>query len=98
MRPEYRDRRVAVTLAQGAALHFVDGRNGVKDLDVWMFYAQVPGGGNPFGQRKRRLDFGRSDLGRNLYPPDYKHRELKRWLTFEGRRMDLMIRSLPDRP
>ncbi len=41
MRPEYRERRVAVTLAQGAALHYVDGKNGVKDLDVWTFYACV---------------------------------------------------------
>lgn len=31
-RPEYADRRVAVALAQGAALHYLDGRNGVKDL------------------------------------------------------------------
>ena len=27
-------------LCQGAALHYVNGRNGVKDFDVWSFYAQ----------------------------------------------------------
>ena len=26
--------------ARGAALHYVNGRNGVKDFDVWSFYAQ----------------------------------------------------------
>jgi hypothetical protein len=28
-------------LCQGAALHYVDERNGVKDFDVWSFYAQL---------------------------------------------------------
>ena len=42
-RPEYRTRRLAAVLAQGAALHFLDGRTGVKDLDVWTFYAAIPG-------------------------------------------------------
>ncbi|HZY29697.1 MAG TPA: hypothetical protein VFE49_15715, partial [Jiangellaceae bacterium] len=45
-------RRVAVVLAQGAALHYLypdglpdprAGRPGVKDLDVWTFYAALPG-------------------------------------------------------
>ena len=27
------------TLGQGAALHYVDHENGVKDIDVWSFYA-----------------------------------------------------------
>ena len=26
---------------QGAALHYVNERNGVKDFDVWSFYARV---------------------------------------------------------
>ena len=35
-------------LCQGAALHYVNGRNGVKDFDVWSIYAHygrlaVPG-------------------------------------------------------
>jgi hypothetical protein len=29
-------------LCQGAALHFVDGRNGVKDFDVYSFFARHP--------------------------------------------------------
>src|SRR5438445_6563879 len=31
------ERVVCVALCQGAALHFIDGRNGVKDFDVWTF-------------------------------------------------------------
>ena len=41
-RPEYESRRLAAALAQGAALHFLDGRTSVKDLDVWTFYAAIP--------------------------------------------------------
>lgn len=38
----YADRLFAVALCQGAALHYVDGTNGVKDFDVWSFYDQHP--------------------------------------------------------
>lgn len=50
-RPEYCQRRILVVLAQGAACHYLDclaghdaeARTGVKDLDVWTFYAAIPG-------------------------------------------------------
>lgn len=32
-------RRLCVLLCQGAALHYVDAKNGVKDFDVWSFFA-----------------------------------------------------------
>jgi hypothetical protein len=94
-RPEYASRRLCVALAQGAALHQLDGTTGVKDIDVWTFYAEIPGTPFNFGQRKRHVDFGASELGRNLYPAEFEHRQLPRWLQFAGRRVDLMIRSLP---
>ncbi len=34
---------LCVALCQGGALHYVDGRNGAKDLDVWIFYAAASG-------------------------------------------------------
>jgi len=37
-RKPYWDSLIAIALCQGAALHFVDGRTGVKDFDVWWFY------------------------------------------------------------
>lgn len=93
-RPEYADRRLCVVLAQGAALHHVNGTTGVKDFDVWTFYARVPGRPFSFGQRKRHVDFGASEHGRNLYPADFEHPQLSSWRRFEGRKVDLMIRSL----
>jgi hypothetical protein len=51
----YRDRVLSVALCQGAALHYVDGRNGVKDLDVWTFYAEDAAGPFPYRWRTERL-------------------------------------------
>ncbi len=99
-RPEYRDRRVAVVLAQGGALHFVDEISGVKDLDVWTFYAAIPDIPFLFGQRKLHVDFGISEHGRNKYPPGFRHPQLKRWLQFHGRRVvhgHVIPQGLPSR-
>jgi hypothetical protein len=63
-RPEYRTHRLSVTLAQGAALHYLDGRNGVKDLDVWTLYAAVPGARFPADRRETHADFGPSEFDR----------------------------------
>jgi hypothetical protein len=100
-RPEYRDRLVAVLLAQGAGLHYLDRRNGVKDLDVWSFFA-LPDGETRFPEDKRSLhvDFGASDLGRQRY--DFSKarsaREVALWTKWHsehlGRRVDLMTRGL----
>lgn len=35
----YASRLLGRALCQGAALHYVDESNGVKDFDVWSFYA-----------------------------------------------------------
>lgn len=62
-------------LAQGAASHYLDclvghesaSRRGVKDLDVWMFYAAMPGTAFPAARRETHADFGPSTLGRQSY-------------------------------
>jgi hypothetical protein len=38
----YAGRLLCRALCQGAALHYLDGKNGVKDFDVWSFYAARP--------------------------------------------------------
>jgi hypothetical protein len=42
----YAGRLLCRALCQGAALHYPDGKNGVKDFDVWSFYAVL--GNGPF--------------------------------------------------
>lgn len=86
-RPAYRDRLLGVVLAQGAARHYRDGVNGVKDLDVWSFFAWTDDGrGFPYRGEWRR-DFGPSELGREL-------RADGKWTGYEGRRVDLLTRAL----
>jgi len=71
-------------LCQGAGLHYVDGQNGVKDFDVWSFYAERPDG--PFPARwSGTADFGPSKFGRSSGDLP----------TCQGRRVDLLGRSLP---
>jgi hypothetical protein len=83
----YAGRLLARALCQGAALHYVDKHNGVKDFDVWSFYAQHDDW--PFPPRWRGTrDFGPSKFGR--YPGDPAR--------YSGRRVDLLGRSLPVAP
>lgn len=103
--PAYRGRHLATVLAQGAALHWLDRSTGVKDLDVWSFFALPPGATRfPASQRKRHVDFGPSELGRQAYDLDdawltmHDRRRFARWSTFRGRRVDLMMRGLPCTP
>jgi len=46
----HRSRALCVALCQGGALHWVNDKNGVKDLDVYTFYAA--GGGPPYPPRR----------------------------------------------
>ena len=104
-RPEFADRRVAVVLAQGGAVHYLRGDVGIKDLDVWTFYAAVQGVAFP-AKRNRHVDFGPSELGRQRYVFDAAKNpaelaRFRRWDQFRGRRVDLLMRDLhvePDAP
>jgi hypothetical protein len=83
----YHDRLLCIALCQGAAQHYVDGENGVKDFDVWSFFAAHPAGPFPYRRRVER-DFGRSRFSRHPADPP----------RFVGRRVDLGGRSLPVSP
>lgn len=83
----YAGRLLAVTLCQGAALHYLDERNGVKDFDVWTFFAAAPERPYPDAalfRRRKIADFGPSKFGRTSTAPA--------WMR--GRRVDLFARSL----
>lgn len=76
-------RLICVALCQGAALHLLDGRNGIKDFDVWTFFSARPGD-PPFPWRRREVrDFGDPKFGRSPDRPG-----------FVGRHVDLLGRSL----
>ena len=78
----YRHRLFAIALCQGAALHFLDGKNGVKDFDVWSFFRAHPARQFPY-RRNASADFADAKFGTS---PNSGH--------FIGRRVDLLGRSL----
>jgi hypothetical protein len=86
----YRNRLLLIALCQGGAQHFVDCKkglkhtNGVKDLDVYSFYAKHPQVAWPY-RRHGVEDFGPSEFG--FHPI--------RRAGFIGRHVDLMGRALP---
>ena len=51
----YAGRLLGRALCQGAALHYVNMQNGVKDFDIWSFYAQLDDW--PFPPRWRDAGF-----------------------------------------
>src|SRR5206468_4095559 len=73
---------------QGSALHYVDRENGVKDFDVWTFYAAHPVGMFP-PRWHTVVDFGKSHFGRRRREPDGR--------KLDGRRVELFGRSLAER-
>ena len=81
----YRGRVLCVALCQGAALHFLDGRNGVNDFDVWTFFEQGRGRAFP-PRRKQGRDYGDPKFGKSSDRPD-----------FVGRRVDCIGRSIQRR-
>ena len=78
----YSKRLFAVALCQGAALHYLDGKNGIKDLDVWSFYRANPERQFP-PRRRAKVDFGDPKFGTTDDSPN-----------FVGRRVDLIGRSI----
>jgi hypothetical protein len=83
----YAGRLLCRALCQGAAQHYLDGANGVKDFDVWSFYGAL--GDGPFPYRWHgTADFGPSRFGR--WPGDLP--------SYAGRRVDFFGRSLDAPP
>jgi len=81
-----RDQIVAVALCQGAALHYVDGVTGIKDIDVWTFYGPCAAIEYPPRRPVASYDFGDAKFGRTR---DFEH--------FAARKVDCLGRSIPAR-
>jgi len=87
-KPHVRDaagRYLCLGLCQGAALHYLDHKNGIKDFDVWAFFERT--GERQFPYRWRgKVDFGNPKFGKT---PKFSH--------FAGRKVDVLGRSIPIR-
>lgn len=101
-RPDWCSDRIAICLGQGAARHRVHGDRGVKDLDVWIFYALGPGQGSdgfPFNRANAHVDFGPSSHGVQSWSDEEQSdpkfaRRIRAWAHFAGRRVDIMARGI----
>lgn len=82
----YRSRVLCVALCQGAASHYVDGKKGINDFDVYTFYRTHPKV-TWYAKRIARHDFGDPKFGRSKDRPD-----------FRGRRVDVLGRSIAVQP
>ena len=58
------ERVFAVALCQGAAKHYIDGENGIKDFDVWSFFIKVDEINFPV-KRVVNYDFGDAKFGQS---------------------------------
>ena len=72
---------IAIALCQGAALHYQDNINGIKDFDVWFFY--------PFNQE--HLPY-RTILNWDYNNPKFgRHPQMSK---YKGRKVDVLVRSI----
>lgn len=83
--PDRKAKDLCTALCQGAASHYVNGKNGVKDFDVWSFYLKTAAEKEYPPRRKKSKDFGKSKYG--VRAQDKKKGYL-------GRRVDLLGRSI----
>jgi len=83
-REAYWNSLIGIALCQGAALHFIDYKTGVKDFDIWYFYIKSDQLEYPYRARKS-VDSKFDKFG--THPVDAKK-------GYKGRRVDLMGRAI----
>lgn len=79
----YQQRVLCVALCQGSAMHYLDGKTGINDFDVWTFYRSNPKKRWCY-RRNVAYDLGDPKFGKSADRPD-----------FVGRRVDCLGRDIP---
>lgn len=91
---QYAPRLLCVGIAQGGALHLIDGANGIKDFDIYRFFAKHPDRPDPdpaIYRGRTATDFGDpSRFGQNKDP--HASDKVKR---MKGRNVDIFSVALP---
>lgn len=87
-RKAYLDSLIAITLCQGAALHFIDGRTDVKDFDIWYFYIKNHKITYPYRALKS-VDSKLNEFG--VHPDDIEKGYIGRRVHLIGRTIDIDI-------
>jgi hypothetical protein len=79
---EFANRVLCVALCQGAGQHYVDGKTGINDFDIYTFYRKNPDK-NWYSKRIKSYDFGNPKFGQSKDKPN-----------FIGRRVDCLGREI----
>src|SRR4051812_48699040 len=66
----YAKRVLCVALCQGAAMHYVNGTNGINDFDVYNFYKMNPKKAW-YAKRIKQYDFGDPKFGQSVDRPEF---------------------------
>ena len=84
--PKYKDLKIlSICLCQGAALHYLDGKTGIRDFDVYIFFEKHPTIKYPFRRRGFR-DFGKYKFGKTYTRPGSS----LKYQNAKGRIIDIM--------
>jgi hypothetical protein len=83
----YRKRMLCIALCGSGALHYLNGITGLREFEVWTFYADHAEATFPF-QRVTHTDYGESKFGRAPDAPD----------SYVGRRVAMQGRSIDALP
>ena len=87
----FRDRMLGILLVQGASLHYIDGKNGIKDFDVLILFRENRHISDEDGRlvkipyrRRGTEDSEMPEFG--TYPGDHGR--------YNGRRVDILMREV----
>lgn len=87
LNPKYRhyeNERKAILLIQGAALHFINGKEGIKDFDVLVVYNKLHNPIRLYAKRKKAYNSNMPEFGR--FPKDKP--------KYVTRRVDILMREI----
>jgi hypothetical protein len=79
---KYANRVLCVALCQGAGQHYIDGKTGINDFDIYTFYKMNPDK-KWYAKRIKSYDFGNPKFGQSIDKPN-----------FIGRRVDCLGREI----
>lgn len=89
----FRNSLIVVALCQGASQHYADGRNGIKDFDVWYFFRRSRRGTIRYPYRAMRtVDSRFKKFG--ICPPKCRRTHPKSLGAFVGRHVNLLGREI----
>jgi hypothetical protein len=83
LRAKFGQKLIAITLCQGAAMHYVDGTTGVKDFDIYFFFSKYDK--KLINRMPNSVECGINKFG--LHPTDYRR-------GYCSRKVDLLRRSI----